>query len=68
MSFALDVARTRAPAGDDTFRGEYLRALRLIERLHRCCSMSSRTSSTASAAPSSTAFKRCCSTTWATAS
>ena len=35
MSLALDVARTRAPAGEDTFRGEYLRALRMIERLHR---------------------------------
>jgi DNA-binding MarR family transcriptional regulator len=35
MSLALDVARTRAPAGEETFRGEYLRALRLIERLHR---------------------------------
>jgi len=36
MSFALDAARTRAPAaGEETFRSEYLRALRLIERLHR---------------------------------
>ena len=35
MSLALDGARTRAPAADDTFRGEYLRALRMIERLHR---------------------------------
>src|SRR5882757_59388 len=35
MSLALDVARARAPAGEDTYRGEYLRALRLIERLHR---------------------------------
>src|SRR5215813_9306188 len=35
MSLALDIARTRAPAGDETFRGEYLRALRMIERLHR---------------------------------
>src|ERR1700694_2692058 len=35
MSLALDVARTRAPAGEDTFKGEYLRALRMIERLHR---------------------------------
>ncbi len=43
MSVALDLARRRAPApaqqatqvaGDD-FRGEYLQALRLIERLHR---------------------------------
>ena len=35
MSFALDMARVRATAGEDTFRGEYLRALRMIERLHR---------------------------------
>jgi DNA-binding MarR family transcriptional regulator len=35
MSLALDVGRVRAPAGEETFRGEYLRALRLIERLHR---------------------------------
>jgi DNA-binding MarR family transcriptional regulator len=35
MSLALDAAGTRAPAGEDTLRGEYLRALRLIERLHR---------------------------------
>ena len=35
MSLALDMARTRAPATDDTFRNEYLHALRLIERLHR---------------------------------
>jgi DNA-binding MarR family transcriptional regulator len=35
MSLALDVARTRAPAGEETFRSEYLRALRMIERLHR---------------------------------
>ena len=35
MSLALDAARTRAPAGEETLRGEYLRALRLIERLHR---------------------------------
>ena len=35
MSVALDLARVRAPAGDETFRGEYLRALRMIERLHR---------------------------------
>ena len=35
MSLALDAARTRAPAGEDTLRGEYLRALRLIERLNR---------------------------------
>src|ERR1700687_2498581 len=35
MSVALDIARVRASAGDETFRGEYLRALRMIERLHR---------------------------------
>ena len=35
MSLALDTARVRASAGEDTFRGEYLRALRMIERLHR---------------------------------
>ncbi|MFN0217573.1 MAG: transcriptional regulator LdtR [Hyphomicrobium sp.] len=35
MSLVLDVARHRAPAPDETFRTEYLQALRLIERLHR---------------------------------
>jgi DNA-binding MarR family transcriptional regulator len=35
MSVALDMARVRATASEDTFRGEYLRALRMIERLHR---------------------------------
>ncbi len=35
MSVALDLARTRAPQMDEAFRGEYLQALRLIERLHR---------------------------------
>jgi DNA-binding MarR family transcriptional regulator len=35
MSVALDMARVGASAGEDTFRGEYLRALRMIERLHR---------------------------------
>jgi DNA-binding MarR family transcriptional regulator len=37
MSLALDLARNRAPADedDDNYRGEYLRALRMIERLHR---------------------------------
>jgi DNA-binding MarR family transcriptional regulator len=35
MSVALDVARPRANGGDESFRGEYLRALRMIERLHR---------------------------------
>jgi DNA-binding MarR family transcriptional regulator len=35
MSFALEAAHARAPVGEETFRSEYLRALRLIERLHR---------------------------------
>ena len=35
MSVALDLARLRQPAVEETFRGEYLQALRLIERLHR---------------------------------
>ena len=35
MSLALSAARTAAPAQDDSFRTEYLQALRLIERLHR---------------------------------
>ena len=35
MSFALDAASSRAPAGEDSLQSEYLRALRLIERLHR---------------------------------
>jgi DNA-binding MarR family transcriptional regulator len=35
MSVALDMARPRASAGDETFREEYLHALRMIERLHR---------------------------------
>ena len=35
MSVALEMARARAPTGDDALRGEYLRALRMIERLHR---------------------------------
>lgn len=35
MNVVLNVARHAAPAQDDTFRGEYLTALRLIERLHR---------------------------------
>jgi DNA-binding MarR family transcriptional regulator len=34
MSVAFDMARHRAPA-DESFRSEYLQALRLIERLHR---------------------------------
>jgi DNA-binding MarR family transcriptional regulator len=35
MSLALDVSRTRAPAGEESLKNEYLHALRLIERLHR---------------------------------
>ncbi len=35
MSFALNAVRARAPAGDDALREEYLRGLRMIERLHR---------------------------------
>jgi DNA-binding MarR family transcriptional regulator len=35
MSVALDMARARAPASEEGFRGEYLHALRMIERLHR---------------------------------
>jgi DNA-binding MarR family transcriptional regulator len=35
MSLALDVAHSRAPATEDSLKGEYLRALRLVERLHR---------------------------------
>jgi DNA-binding MarR family transcriptional regulator len=35
MSLALEAARPRAPGGEETFRSEYLRALRLIEHLHR---------------------------------
>jgi len=35
MSLALEAARPRAPVGEETFRSEYLRALRLIEHLHR---------------------------------
>jgi DNA-binding MarR family transcriptional regulator len=35
MSVALEVARQHAPAQEETFRTEYLQALRLIERLHR---------------------------------
>ncbi len=35
MSVAIDAARHRAPAQDETFRSEYLQALRLVERLHR---------------------------------
>jgi DNA-binding MarR family transcriptional regulator len=35
MSVALEPARPRAHMRDDTFGGDYLRALRLIERLNR---------------------------------
>src|SRR5262245_33821811 len=35
MSVAFDMARVRAPAGESGVRGEYLHALRMIERLHR---------------------------------
>lgn len=35
MSLALDTARQHVPAQDESFRSEYLQALRLIERLHR---------------------------------
>jgi DNA-binding MarR family transcriptional regulator len=35
MSLAMDVARARAPVSEESLKGEYLRALRLVERLHR---------------------------------
>jgi len=35
MSLALETGRARAAPGEDSFRSEYLRALRMIERLHR---------------------------------
>lgn len=35
MSVAIDMARHAAPDEEETFRSEYLQALRLIERLHR---------------------------------
>src|SRR5262245_24459519 len=35
MNLGLEAARPRAPIGEEPVRGEYLRALRLIERLHR---------------------------------
>ncbi len=35
MTVALDLGRVRAPAKDESFRSDYLQALRLIERLHR---------------------------------
>ena len=35
MSLALEAARPRAAVGEETVRSEYLRALRMLERLHR---------------------------------
>ncbi|MGE0514396.1 MAG: MarR family winged helix-turn-helix transcriptional regulator [Hyphomicrobiaceae bacterium] len=35
MTVALDLGRARTSAKDETFRSDYLQALRLIERLHR---------------------------------
>ena len=35
MSIAFNAARHVAPVQDEAFRGEYLQALRLVERLHR---------------------------------
>jgi len=35
MSVAFDMTRHSAPDEEETFRSEYLQALRLIERLHR---------------------------------
>ena len=35
MSIAFNAARNVAPVQDEAFRGEYLQALRLVERLHR---------------------------------
>jgi DNA-binding MarR family transcriptional regulator len=35
MNLQLEAARPHAPVGEATFPGEYLRALRLIERLNR---------------------------------
>ena len=35
MTVALDLGRPRALPKDESFRGDYLQALRLIERLHR---------------------------------
>ena len=35
MRSVMDLARKSAPEADPTFEGEYLQALRLIERLHR---------------------------------
>ncbi|MCH9806556.1 MAG: winged helix DNA-binding protein [Alphaproteobacteria bacterium] len=35
MSLAFDMGRHAAPEAEESFEGEYLQALRLIERLHR---------------------------------
>ena len=35
MSLAMDLGRARAPVSEDSLKSEYLRALRLVERLHR---------------------------------
>lgn len=35
MSFAFDMGRHAAPDTEESFQGEYLQALRLVERLHR---------------------------------
>ena len=35
MSLAFDMGRHVVPDTDDSFQGEYMKALRLIERLHR---------------------------------
>jgi DNA-binding MarR family transcriptional regulator len=35
MNRHLEAARPPAPVGEETFRSDYLRALRLLERLHR---------------------------------
>jgi DNA-binding MarR family transcriptional regulator len=35
MNLAFNAARARAPALEEAFRGDYLCALRMIERLHR---------------------------------
>ncbi len=35
MSLAFDMGRHAAPETEETFQGEYLQALRLVERLHR---------------------------------
>ena len=35
MSLAFDMGRHAAPDAEESFQGEYLQALRLVERLHR---------------------------------